>query len=417
MVGGRIFISYRRGVDSGSAGRLFEIMSTAFGAERIFFDVDSIPPGVDFVEFLNEQVMQCDAMLIVIGQGWLESTARFEHDADFLRLEIEAALYHNKFTIPVLVDGAQMPAPHQLPETLETLTRRNALVVSHENFRASAARLVDTVKGALQYQDDEPSSEPNAEQKIDSSTHAETPFDTHSTVKSTGPLARAVNTVLSTMGWQIVPLRSDQTVLPAPITPTPNTPEKDYRQYVTEHEPELRAEIEHRRTEARAAQFATQTAYFEMEAPPKLFLSYSRKDAVWRDRFEQMLSPMLRKSSIMLWTDREIEDGRWRDQIDEAMKDAAAALFLVSTNSLSSDFIMDTELPTLLRAADERGLSVTWVPIDHALWEETDLSEQSAAIDPSGPLSSLSSPEQNRVIKQICLGIRGRLLSSVSDSQ
>ena len=55
-----IFISYRRGEDSGSAQALFARLEQVFLRAQLFMDVDNIEPGVDFTRVLNEQVAQCD---------------------------------------------------------------------------------------------------------------------------------------------------------------------------------------------------------------------------------------------------------------------------------------------------------------------------------------------------------------------
>ncbi len=66
----RLFLSYRRDESAALAGRIHDRLVTEFGAENIFFDVDSIPFGEDFREHIASMVRQCDAMLVLIGQNW-----------------------------------------------------------------------------------------------------------------------------------------------------------------------------------------------------------------------------------------------------------------------------------------------------------------------------------------------------------
>ena len=61
---------------------------------------------------------------------------------DFVRLEIATALSHDVRTIPILVDGATMPAAADLPADIQALVRRNAVEISHQRFAADTARLV-----------------------------------------------------------------------------------------------------------------------------------------------------------------------------------------------------------------------------------------------------------------------------------
>ena len=63
----KVFISYRREECQGSAGWLNSLLEKRFGSENIFFDLDSIHPGRNYVEYLDEQASQCDVLLALIG--------------------------------------------------------------------------------------------------------------------------------------------------------------------------------------------------------------------------------------------------------------------------------------------------------------------------------------------------------------
>ncbi len=137
---GNIFISYRRGPDSNAAGRLYDRLERNFPPESLFFDIDSIPIGVDFAQHIQGEVEKCDVQLVVIGPGWLENLERLQSPDDFVRLEIEAALERSDIpVVPLLFDGAQMPTRDDLPDSLHPLVRRNAIMVSHTQF----AQIVD----------------------------------------------------------------------------------------------------------------------------------------------------------------------------------------------------------------------------------------------------------------------------------
>jgi formylglycine-generating enzyme required for sulfatase activity len=152
---GQIFISYRREESAASAGRLFDRLSNYFSANQIFMDVDSIDLGENFVKTIGETVGSCDVLIAVIGKGWLtsrdqEGQRRLDNPDDFVRLEIATALKRDIRVIPVLVDGASMPQPRDLPDDLKTLVHRNALVLSHDRFRPDSERLVVAVKRVLE---------------------------------------------------------------------------------------------------------------------------------------------------------------------------------------------------------------------------------------------------------------------------
>ena len=152
---GKIFINYRRGDEPGFTQALLGRLEQAFPAERLFIDVDNIPPGEDFVRMLELQVAQCDAMLTVIGNNWLDATdergsRRLDDPNDFVRIEIESALKLGKRVIPVLVHQARMPHPDELPEAIRSLSQRNAVRLTHERFRADVQGLIKALQGAIE---------------------------------------------------------------------------------------------------------------------------------------------------------------------------------------------------------------------------------------------------------------------------
>ena len=112
----RIFISYRRSDSAGHAGRLYDYLKNYFGDERIFFDVDTIPPGTNFEQRINNELDHSDVVLVLIGNQWLESKdqegqRRLDQPLDYVRVEVESALKKNIAVIPILLQGTYMPSP------------------------------------------------------------------------------------------------------------------------------------------------------------------------------------------------------------------------------------------------------------------------------------------------------------------
>jgi hypothetical protein len=144
---GKIFINYRRGDEPGFTQALLSRLEAAFPSERLFIDIDNIPPGVDFVRQLDMQVAECDILLAVIGKNWLDAkdehgNRRLDNPYDFVRSEIESALKQEKKVIPILVNEARMPHSNQLPESIRPLATRNAVRLTHERFRADVDGLI-----------------------------------------------------------------------------------------------------------------------------------------------------------------------------------------------------------------------------------------------------------------------------------
>lgn len=150
----KVFISYRRQDSAGYVRALYNELSQHFGAEQIFMDVDDIPLGTDFVQILNRNLQDCRVMLVVIGPQWLNirsssGTRRLDNADDFVVLEIAQALKNNFNIIPVLVNGALMPAEKDLPEILKPLARRQALVLDNKYYQHGIADLIKALEKEL----------------------------------------------------------------------------------------------------------------------------------------------------------------------------------------------------------------------------------------------------------------------------
>ena len=119
LVAGKAFINYGHDDDSGHAGRLTDHLAQAFGPDCPFIDVVNILPGEDSVRVIKKEIGICDALIAVIGKNWLKDATgarRFDNPHDFVRFEIELAFKRRNLpVIPVLVGGARMPRPDELP--------------------------------------------------------------------------------------------------------------------------------------------------------------------------------------------------------------------------------------------------------------------------------------------------------------
>lgn len=151
----RIFIGYRRDDSAGHVGWLRHLLSQRFGAAEIFRDIDTIPPGVDFVEAIEAAVGSCEVLLAVIGPRWLTATDargqwRLDHPEDFVRVEIATALERNIWVIPVLVQDARMPRSDELPPALARLARRQAVELRDASWDYDVGRLIAVLEPILQ---------------------------------------------------------------------------------------------------------------------------------------------------------------------------------------------------------------------------------------------------------------------------
>jgi hypothetical protein len=116
-------------------------------------DVYGIETGADFSNRLESALAQCGVLLVLIGKRWAGSDqsggSRLQDPQDWVRLEVASALRRGMTVIPVLLDGASMPAERALSEELRPLTRLNAADVRTSRLNADVWDLSGSVMKAL----------------------------------------------------------------------------------------------------------------------------------------------------------------------------------------------------------------------------------------------------------------------------
>ena len=148
----RVFISYRRSDCQAQANGLHDGLVHRLPGASIFKDIDSIPYGVDFEDHIRAEIHQCDVVLVLIGDDWLDArnatgTRRLDDADDFVRLEIETALSSPAVrVVPVLVEGATMPRQADLPPSIQRLARLRAIELSDARWRSDLTVLTSTLQ-------------------------------------------------------------------------------------------------------------------------------------------------------------------------------------------------------------------------------------------------------------------------------
>jgi hypothetical protein len=152
MQSGRIFVCYRREDSAGHAGRLYDRLNQRFPG-RVFMDVASIGVGTRWARVIEETLASCQVAIIMIGREWLAAAKdggrRIDQASDPIRAEVTSALRSNLTIVPLLVSGAAMPKPEELPADLAGLTEWQALRVDDDDFDHDAARLLRALERQL----------------------------------------------------------------------------------------------------------------------------------------------------------------------------------------------------------------------------------------------------------------------------
>jgi len=125
------------------------------GSYQVFRDIDSIEPGIDFVEAIERELDTCEVMLVLISRTWRTATdetgqPRLQDPNDYVRLEVATALGRRDIrVIPVLLQGASMPRVKDLPDDLAALARRNAVELRDTSFPTDVEKLATILKRVL----------------------------------------------------------------------------------------------------------------------------------------------------------------------------------------------------------------------------------------------------------------------------
>lgn len=147
-----IFISYRRQDTLETVGRLHDHLRRAFEEDRLFLDVERQAAGDDYRKVIDRALAHSDVMLVVIGMEWLnaanrEGRRRLDNGDDMVRIELETAFARNLRVVPVLVEGATIPAAADLPPSLQPLCYRTAMPVRPDpDFQMDFQRLVEALR-------------------------------------------------------------------------------------------------------------------------------------------------------------------------------------------------------------------------------------------------------------------------------
>jgi hypothetical protein len=139
----------------------------------------------------------------------------------------------------------------------------------------------------------------------------------------------------------------------------------------------------------------------------KVFVSYSHRDKDFLERFRVFIKPLERNHNIELWDDTKIPVGaRWRREITKAIDSCKIAVLFISANFMASDFIIEDELPPLLKAAEDDGVVIVSVAVGVADVSDFEISELQWINNPDKPLNELIISKRDRVFLNLSKKIK-----------
>ncbi len=126
-----IVVLYRRMDSAFETNAIVVEVARKYGRGNVFYDIDTIPPGINFLEYITRGISQAALVVCVIGNNWFgiseSGSRRIDSPQDFVLLELQVALKYRIPIIPVLVQGAQMPSSEQLPTSIASFAELNGI--------------------------------------------------------------------------------------------------------------------------------------------------------------------------------------------------------------------------------------------------------------------------------------------------
>jgi len=148
-----IFIAYRESDAKAYAIAVRDALEAAFGEGAVFLDRDTLIAGA-WAPQLEVGITSCRVFVVVIGPGWLgardaRGARRLDDAEDVHGHEVALALETSGVTVlPLLVDGAALPAAEDLPTPLHALAAQQAYTWddSARHRAADRARLLAAIE-------------------------------------------------------------------------------------------------------------------------------------------------------------------------------------------------------------------------------------------------------------------------------
>lgn len=146
-----IFISYRREGSSTFAGILHDTLCRYFPASGVFKDKNKLHAGKNFKKQIEDAIDRSFTMLVLINKDWLQladqqGRKKLSDKEDFIRHEIRTAILKERYIIPVLFEGGQMPGKKDLPADIKKLCDYQAFEIDPDNSVKSINKLVDHIR-------------------------------------------------------------------------------------------------------------------------------------------------------------------------------------------------------------------------------------------------------------------------------
>ncbi|MEB2779852.1 toll/interleukin-1 receptor domain-containing protein [Algoriphagus sp. C2-6-M1] len=155
MEKGKIFISYRQSDTQSEASRLKEDLEEVFGEENVFFDIETLEPGLNFADAIEKTIRQSKVVLVLIGPTWAdvkddEGNLRLFNENDWVRREVAMALtMEDTRVIPILLKKASLPTADGLPDNIKSLAEKHWKEITISRWRYDVGVLIKSIEHVI----------------------------------------------------------------------------------------------------------------------------------------------------------------------------------------------------------------------------------------------------------------------------
>lgn len=153
-----IFISYRRAdLSQDQVNVIHEGLEKEFGDGSVFLDTSDIHGGAKWKQVLNQAGTGAKICLVMIGKSWLEKDQdgqfRIQHPDDWVRKEIEYAIEKNLDIIPILVNGADLPSPKDVPASIHPMFDSQTMTLELNRWSIYKEKFFKDIRTLLHLED------------------------------------------------------------------------------------------------------------------------------------------------------------------------------------------------------------------------------------------------------------------------
>jgi internalin A len=123
--------------------------------------------------------------------------------------------------------------------------------------------------------------------------------------------------------------------------------------------------------------------------PVNFFISYSKSDKNDLIKFKEFLYPLKLQENLITWDDTDlIPTEEWDEKIKKKLNESDIIIFLTSSKSLSTKYILSEELKVATEKYKKKEVLILPIILQDCLWEKTILKEFTALPDKGKPIHS-----------------------------